>query len=137
MPSQPKSLAELLGLKIDLSQGPKTEKILVNYWLFRSSLLVDITIRSSTRSGCRHQRRGVTISPPFENVRSLLEDEAEMANTNFWNPSLSTNDRAQWFPMCQFGFENYATQIRVQIQNFYEVNHLQLFSSHCPIFQPF
>ena len=34
---------------------------------------------------------------------------------------------AQWFPMCQFGFENYDTQKRVQIQNFYKVNHLQVF----------
>ena len=44
---------------------------------------------------------------------------------------------AQWFPMCQFRFENYHTKIRVQIQNFYEIIHLQLFSSHCPDFQPF
>ena len=43
----------------------------------------------------------------------------------------------QWFPMCQFRFENYHTKIRVQIQNFYEIIHLQLFSSHCPDFQPF
>ena len=44
---------------------------------------------------------------------------------------------AQWFPMCQFGFENYATQIEVQIGNFYEGNHLKVFSSHCPSFQSF
>ena len=39
----------------------------------------------------------------------------------------STYNRAQWFSMCQFGFENYDTQIRVQIQNFPEVIHLQAF----------
>ena len=44
---------------------------------------------------------------------------------------------AQWFPMCQFGFENYDTQIRVQIKIFYDVNHLQVFSSHCPNCKPF
>ena len=43
----------------------------------------------------------------------------------------------QWFPMCQFGFENYDTQIRVQIKIFIEVYHLQVFSSHWPNFQPF
>ena len=32
----------------------------------------------------------------------------------------------QWFPMCQFGFENYDTQKRVQIQNFYIVNPRKL-----------
>ena len=42
----------------------------------------------------------------------------------------------QWFPMCQFGFENYDTQIRVQINFFYEVDHLQVFSSHCPNCKP-
>ena len=47
------------------------------------------------------------------------------------------NSNTQWFPMCQFGFENYDTQIRVKIQNLDEVNHLQVFSSYCPKFQPF
>ena len=44
---------------------------------------------------------------------------------------------AQWFPMCQFCFENYHTQIMVQIQNFYGIIHSQVFSSPCPDFQPF
>ena len=39
-------------------------------------------------------------------------------------------------PMGQFGFENYDTQITVQIKKNYEVNHLQVFYYHCPNFQP-
>ena len=45
---------------------------------------------------------------------------------------------AQWFPMCQLHtFENYHNQVRVQIQIFYEVNHLEVFLGNCPNFQPF
>ena len=54
-----------------------------------------------------------------------------------YQTSLVQNVSAQWFPMCQFRFENYHTQIRVQIQICYEIIHSRVFSSHCPDFQPF
>ena len=110
-------------------------------WGCRTSVPAQPSGQDHPRPGCAqgphsHSRPGAAPSPhsgddprrlpPVTGVRPGRATTAICLWKQLsWN--LSKYSISQWFPMCQFGFKNYDTQIRVQIQNFYKVNHLQVF----------